>query len=511
MENKNVAFIAIILALVLLVSGCGVQYTQEELDNQINDAKIAEANEWVSKVDEAVTAKESVEAEKAVLDDKVSSLETELAGIVEVEIAESIEEAIAEVIANAYLIDEVALDGNFAIELDNDDYDKLVYVDVDYGTDTYVAEETLTIYADVKPVLNIDDFDGEIAVEISAENSIVYLVELDESIKLDEDEDLIIPFLGKELNIISYDGTDLEYRLSEKYSGAVDSVITVEGKAITIKAVNDDSDKVLLIVDGEYGMIDEGDNERINGIEIYAENIIASGDFSYIELYIGTDISEIISDGDEYEADETFEWIVVGSGDEIVAVGLQLVERYDDDDEVLLVGDSISLPNDYLKIVFDSIKNEDLKDLEIDISKTEIDIEFAGVIEVDGDKVDDGKLTILSDLTYEYDYKDDKKVGTNLSLIVILNSDRELSLDINATSIVISDADVTYEFEYEFGDEAQFSASYQDALEINDDDNYRIVNGDLLYKSEIYEDDKETVVKIGLVSDDECELVLRVE
>jgi len=508
MENKNMAFLAIVLALVLLVSGCAVQYTQEELDEQINDAKVAEANEWVSKVAEAEAATASVEAEKAELDDKVASLETELADMVKADIVETAE---AEVIANSYLIDEVALDGDFAIELDNDDYDKLVYTDVEYGSDIYVAEELLTLYADVKPVLNIDDFDGEIAVEVSSENSIVYLVELDESINLSEDEDLKIPFLGKELNIISYDGTDLEYRVSEKFSGEIGSVITVEGKSITIKGVNDDSDKVLLIVDGEYGMIDEGDNERINGIEIYAENIIASGDFSYVELYIGTDISETIADGDEYEADERFEWIVVGDGNELVAVGLQLVERYDDDDEVLLVGNSISLPNDYLKIVFDSIKNEDLKDLELDISKTDMDIEFAGVIEVDGDKVDDGKLTILDDLTYEYDYKDDKKVGTNFSLIVISNSDRELSLDINTTTIVISDADVTYEFGYEFGDEAQFSSSYQDALEMNDDDNYRIVNGDLLYKSDIYEDDKETVVTIGLVSDDKYELVLRVE
>ena len=46
---------------------------------------------------------------------------------------------------------------------------------------------------------------------------------------------------------------------------------------------------------------------------------------------------------------------------------------------------------------------------------------------------------------------------------------------------------------------------------MNEDDNYRLVNGDLLYSSQVNEaSDEEDTVVIGLVSDESVECLLRV-
>jgi len=66
-----------------------------------------------------------------------------------------------------------------------------------------------------------------------------------------------------------------------------------------------------------------------------------------------------------------------------------------------------------------------------------------------------------------------------------------------------------YRFEY-IPDE--FTASLDGAVEMNDDEDYLTTIGDVLYKSEVNDaDDKEDLVKVGFVSDEDVEVILRVE
>ena len=167
--------------------------------------------------------------------------------------------------------------------------------------------------------------------------------------------------------------------------------------------------------------------------------------------------------------------------------------------------DSISLPEDYIKFVFATIKNAELTDLELDISNTKITFEFDGKIEVDGRKIDNGKIVINDDLTYDYRYKDEKyEDNTEFGDILIINGDRELTLEVTNETISIGD----YDFDYVFGPDEEFTTA---PIGMNEDDDYMLDKGDLLYKSEVNEDDRETSIKIGLISDEEVELVLKIQ
>ncbi len=171
----------------------------------------------------------------------------------------------------------------------------------------------------------------------------------------------------------------------------------------------------------------------------------------------------------------------------------------------LKLDDSISLPEDYIKFVFATIKNAELTDLELDISNTKITFEFDGKIEVDGRKIDNGKIVINDDLTYDYRYKDEKyEDNTEFGDILIINGDRELTLEVTNETISIGD----YDFDYVFGPDEEFTTA---PIGMNEDDDYMLDKGDLLYKSEVNEDDRETSIKIGLISDEEVELVLKIQ
>ena len=527
---KKVVAIGLISVMGLgVLSGCTTTGpTQDEITEQINAAaQSAMASVDITADNQAVinAATQAVSAEnarlQAVLEDAKAAqaeIAAELAvaqstGVVD-ENGEVVD--IEEVSLSGYVIDDIALDADFEETLDNDDYAELYYQDVEYDGEDYVAEEKLYISSDVKPVLNIEDFDGEVAVEIVDDDAIIYKVEFDEAIQLesdDEDEVLAIDFLGQPLKIISYDNdtSEIEYRLSERFVKSVGDEFTVDGKVVKIVAVGEDGDEAYISVDGVSDSVDEGETEKINGIEVYVEDVFASDSYNAVKIYVGDEVSETVQDGDEYEADDRYNWVIEGDSDGITALGVTLDRTFEDDDEVLIEGAMVTLPEEYMAVEFAGVKYMDVLDLTLDLSRTKMEVEFTGTIEVDGDKVDDGKLTILDDLSYEYDYKDDTEESSDFTDIKIIHDDRELSLSINATSILIYDADVTYQFVYEFGDDSEFSESLQNATKMNEDDNYRLVNGDLLYSSQVNEaSDEEDTVVIGLVSDESVECLLRV-
>ena len=80
------------------------------------------------------------------------------------------------------------------------------------------------------------------------------------------------------------------------------------------------------------------------------------------------------------------------------------------------------------------------------------------------------------------------------------------------TSIEIYGNMTNYEFTYELDVDHKFTSGLGNAASINDDEDYRMDTGDILYACDVNEDeDQPESVVIGLASDDEIELTLRVE
>ena len=513
---KKIFAIGAIGALALAsLTGCTQQITQEDVDAQVAEAKAQAYDEGIAAVD-ITSDNDLLTGEIARLNQVIEDAKEAEA---EIEAENSTEAAVEEVSVEGYDIDDVVLNGTFEATLDNDDLEKLYYTEIeDFEDEDYVAEEKLYLSSAVAPVINMDDMNGEVVVEVADKGAIKYMVEFDAGIVFDSDSDdaFEIDFLGSPMKIVDYDG-DATIRLSSAYVLKQDESVTVDGKVITLKGVNEDGDKVYIDVDGESKSIREGQKEKINGIEVYANDLFSGNILNIAELYIGDDVEETIKDGDEYEADDNYEWVITeDSGNLITGIGLIYNEKLVDDDEVLSLADSIVLPNEYLTISFSDIKNMEGMDLTLDLNAEDIDVEYDGKIEVDGDRIEDDSLVLYinneGDAAYDFEYKGDKyENNTNFTNIKIINDDRILSLAMNDSRISISDADVSYDLDYVMGDEFSSVAGTLTA-NINDEDDYRVTMGDLLAKSDLNEaGEEEDTFTVTLKDQEEVELVMKVE
>ncbi len=439
----------------------------------------------------------------------------------------------AKKVTDSYLIDDISLTGNFADNIDSDDYEKLSYYEVELNNEDYAVEEKVYVSEYVRPVLNLKDFDGEIAVEIIDEGAFKYCVEFDDVPEFSEyessSETLDFNLAGDKVSLSKWDEDTVTFTIGDEQTIEERESIVVDDYTVTVINIKDNyASFTVTITDeegksrSETGRVFEYESATLLELDISVEGI---NDFEVGEVdadgnpfidsvtaKLGKDVTYSVTSGEDYSDDnDEWKWDIEGE-----SICLETQDTYEDDDEVLKVGDSISLPNGYISFVIDPIKNMDLTELQLKVSRTKLTLDYDGKIEVDGDKVDNGKIIIYDDegLVFDYRYKVDKIEGnTNFDDIVIINGDRELNIELDEDEISITgEFEYGYVYSYAFGDEYQFTGTTGITEEINDDDDYRVDNGDLLYKSDINEeDDKETTVKLGLVSDEEVELTLRVE
>lgn len=509
MNRKIKAFFAMLLVGLLLfaTTACTQNYSQEEVDNKLadlaseHDAEVAVLNEELVTLDDE---KSSLSDELAEKETKIDELELEL-----VETEEPVEELDLEI---SYLIEDVALDGSFEGEIDNDNLKTLFFGEVEYDSEDYDVEEVLLFSDTFKPVLNVEDFGSDVAIEIDSDG-FSYELRFDEPIFLVSGEDLIVNFLGRELAIVSSDDNEITYRTSQKVRLNLNEEFTYQDNIIKVVGFDDgDINSVLLLVNDELKSLEEGKQTRINGVKIAIEDIFLStiGNYNSVVLYVGEDIVETVSDTEEFEDDDRYDWIIESNADGISKIGVKLIEEYLEEDEVLALGDYLSLPYDYKTVTFDSLRELNVVDLKVSVRTDEIKVSFDGKIEIDGKKIDDAKFVYDGSLV-EYEYRGEDKTTEFLSEIEIFVGDRVLSFEYDADTDVFSFIDVetfvSYDFGYNFVDKEITSAPEK----MNEDDDWRLDNGDILYKSDANDaDEKETSITLGLVNDDDKEVILKV-
>ncbi len=509
---KKISAVGIMGVMALGLVGCNtdnsVSYNQSQMDSMIAEAEADSFVEGVGSVD--------ITSDNEILESEVERLKLVLEDIAEAQIAVEKE---AELVAEAkieelkgYNIDDINLSESFVETLDNDDYEKLYYIEEnDYNDEDYVLEEKLYLTSDIAPVINLDDLGSDIAIELGSDNTIKYMVEFDQGIIFDSNDAFEVNFLGQKLELIDYSAGDLELRTSKEYTLAVGDSVEVDGKTVTLVEVNEDGDKVYVEVNGVREAIREGATETVFDLEVQVDDVFNGNILSMATLYLGSEVDEEVSDGDDYEDDKRFEWVITeNSANEVTGIGIVSDFNLVDEDEVLLLGQSVSLPNEYLNIEFSDILNLEVKDLSLDLNNEDIELEYEGTIEIDGDKIDNSKITFNMNGAvpeYEFKYKSDKYENqTDFSKIVVFQGDRELSVTYDNSNIAIGD----YELTYVFGDEFS-SVLTSETDNVNDDNDYRVSNGDILYKSDLNEaGEEETDFKIGLKNEEEAELVLTI-
>lgn len=516
-KTISTVLLGVILLASLLFTGCAPSYSQEELDAKVQSAVDSEktlADETVqtlkalqeNEINSLKETEKSLNSEIEKRNSKILELESK---VLEVDQAEEEEEVVEE--TAFYLIENVDLTGNFSKTVDNDRLSTLYFTDIDYDGETYVVEETLTISSDVKPSLNVKDFGEDVTISIENEGGLVYTVEFEDRINITKDEALVVNFLGSELSIVETSDNEIEFRTSSKVTLSVGETKTNGEDTVELVGLEDDDENVALIkVNDELKSIKEEQTRTIGGVEVSIDNIFISSmnDYNSVELYIGEDITENVETGDEFEADDRYEWIIDADVDGLKSIGIQLIEELVEEDEVLALGDSIGLPGDYKVVTFSSVRELDVSDLEISVRTNKIRVDYDGKIEILDEKIDNSEFVIIEDngsYVVEYEYKGkDKTAELSEYAVVIFAEEKEISIECNSSDITVGD----YSFSYSFVTKEITSGP----SEIDEDEGQRMDNGDVLYASDVNDAEEETTsVTVGFANNEDKEVILRVE
>jgi hypothetical protein len=530
-------YTAVIVAMMMLfavfATGCA---TQADVDKQVADAKAvkqAEMDKALAEVNSKVDATnaenkalaEALAEAKALQEAESAKLATELA-----EAKKKLEEkpTVIEVpVSNggtaagetAYFVDEVSLTGDFAESIDSEDYTKLDFYSVKFDRKNYDVEETLKLSSAITPIYNVEDQNTNVFVQVKNKDAITYKLQFTEAVDFaDADgEELSVKFLGQNIMISNFeDGEVTIYQGVEQFVKEGDSIVVGDTK-VTLVTIG--SGKALLEVSNKAAtqskVFTEDKESNVAGVDIRVSDILDNEDgagFATITVALNEDVEFNIKDGDEYEADDNYDWVVEGTGTSLSAIGIVLKETYTDDDEVFALGQGIVLPNNAFSVTFDSIKNAEVKDIAFDLSSDFIDVTYDGKIEYNNEKVEDGSLVFnvaSSTITFDYETKTDSYEDvpiSNIGKLTVFQGDRELKFAITGNKISLSDSAVTYTFKYVGGD---FIKALDNAVIVDKDDDRLVNNGDVVYKADL--DEGEDTVTIGLVSDEEVELALKVK
>jgi outer membrane murein-binding lipoprotein Lpp len=516
MKKLMTVSVAIMLSLMLLVlSGCN---TQDKIDDAVAEAlnaKQAEVDVQLTalneRIDALVATQTSLEASIAEKDEALKeaqgAIETLTAELEEALLEqEEIEQEATELSSGVY-VETKGLTSNFSVTLDNVDYDKLYTSVVRYDRKDYIVDEVLTLTSDVKPKYDIEDKNAEIFVQLADSGAIIYRVEISDEITFVDGEYFPIKFLGKTIYLSNLsNGEATFYQGVKNFVKAGDSV-EVDGAVITLVSVGDT--RVLVEVTSnevtQSATISEDSSRVIAGVDVHVSEIMkGTNDIAYatITAAVDGDVEYTIEDGDFYDANDDYRYVITDT-----SIGLRLDIDLTKYDEVLAVGDSIVLPNDYLKISFDSIKYAEVEDVEFDISGNDIRIYYEGIVRVD----DGNRNRVVTDLrfnvenrtniTASYRISGERFSNINVSEITIsvYNRDRVLTLNVLDGNITLGNYNLSY-----------VKDGFTDlSVDSDDEDDIRLDNGDIVYKVD-FEDEPIRVI-IGLVSDRDLELVLKVE
>jgi len=298
---------------------------------------------------------------------------TNLGNLVAMDVIENTPEA--EVIAGEYdfsnaigIEDEIPLGGDDIVygkilRVLNDNKlptlldDKISWDDGNSTDDSFnVHEEILIGDLVLKTSLDDNEFKG---VALTNDKGLTYRYVFEENMNVnligDEDADtLYITLLGERYEVESFDSSSITVITSKEKTFKKGDSYTVDGHTITIEGIGEDSIWVNGII------VDEDDTEYVNGLEIYVDGIFFSGAESMVNVRIGVDITTEFETGEAYPGEDEDEpnwvWDIDNPGQKDGFIGVTYDKKETSpDDNVLLPGDSLVLPNGYAALEFKSL------------------------------------------------------------------------------------------------------------------------------------------------------------
>jgi hypothetical protein len=222
-----------------------------------------------------------------------------------------------------------------------------------------IHEEILLGNMTLKTTLDDEDLNQ---TSLSNDKDLEYRYIFDDAIDISkvghEDADTLkLTILGKEYTIEEMEETSITVSHGDEKILKAGDTISYEGVSLKIDEIFEDSIWVNGVV------IKEGKTKKVDGIEVYAENIMyhdSSTLTSKVQIKIGKDLSVTYYDGDSYYDTEDSEWVwtIKDLGKQGGYIGVKYdLRQVDSDDNLVTKGKSYVFPENYTKVTFDGLNN----------------------------------------------------------------------------------------------------------------------------------------------------------
>lgn len=424
---------SVVAIIFLLVGAFGAnlffsdkgKYTEEEFQNL--SATIAEKDAEITRLNDLNITGESCETDTT-----------------KTKCTEYVEENGILVPITGYLVDGLSL--NEKVTDDFSDRELLLFDgEVDFSSKDYDAEEILSLQ-NIEIRANDNDFEGDVYL-IVPENGLTYTFVfengLDTSLIKEDDDNVVFNFLGESVEVSEWDSNRVTFTVGESQFLEEDEEIDFEGNNVTLTFVLEDA--VYVTVNGDSRKIFEGDVRTVGGLDVKVEEVLQFNSDTRINrasLVLGNDIENTVSDGDEYEEDSIWEWVINEN-----SIGIRLAEELvelDEEYNALSEGEELCLPNEYL-----CLKYNGLAENEYEKYNFELDTKDGGdYVRVSGNFLDGvtDYSRIYIDVNRILDVTDVLIYDRDLNLLglTIELGDTESILDAGLNLVTIRDFEVSY-------------------------------------------------------------------
>jgi len=360
-----------------------LEQSMEDIFEQVNtlQGEVTEISNLQAQIEKLRADKVEVERVAALRDtedrETINALKIEVDRLTQEALNKVDEPVVNEDDFEGKVLDDLSLGSTIGVlRLDDSDVGKLADGKVEFDNEKYDYQEQLWFSTDVQLGINgFPQYDEEFAESpyllFMDTEAIVYSLVFDDVVPygdIEIDESFEVTFLGEEWEIVGAKSDEITIRTGTKFGGNPGATFAIDGQVIEIVSISEGSEKVVVAVDGVTGVIEEGDTDKINGVEITANLIVAvhSDDYArdYAELTVGVEVEREIGDGDEFiEDDDTWVFNILEDGagnfEEFQLVLDIKSDELSDDFKPLSPGEGISLPNNYLNVMFAGITDVD--------------------------------------------------------------------------------------------------------------------------------------------------------
>lgn len=230
--------------------------------------------------------------------------------------------------------------------LDHTDMSSLKDAKLSFRGEDYDFHEELVVSPDVQVVVNsipgADKLFAEPHVIFGDDGAISYSVVVDDEFEDDIDvaHPLNLPFLNDVLSIARWDESSIKVANGLEFNVDMSqgNLVKFEEKEFKVDVFADG--KVRVALGGAGVTVEEGDTAELGEYSIFVREVCydereAGHDLVTLRI-AGKDAIKEIENGDEYEPNDKFEWVVSSN-----SVGLRYVDNFDEKDEgALAVGES---------------------------------------------------------------------------------------------------------------------------------------------------------------------------